>query len=38
MPINLKPGGVPEPAKVYLLGQKDRDVIDTTFDKLHAQD
>lgn len=37
MPINLKPGAVPRPARVYPLGQKYRDVVDSTFDKLRAQ-
>ena len=36
MPINLKPGATAKPFKVYSLGQKDREVVDTTFDKLHA--
>ena len=37
MPINLKPGAEAKPAKVYPLGQRDREVVDRTFDKLHAQ-
>lgn len=37
MPVNLKPGAVPKPNKVYPLGAKDRAVIDATFDKLHQQ-
>ena len=37
MPITLKPGADPKAARVYPLGQKDREVIDETFDKMHAQ-
>ena len=37
MPIPLKPGATSKPARVYPVGQKDRDVIDATHDKLHAQ-
>ena len=37
MPINLKPGAVPKPARPYPVSQKDKEVIDETFDKLHAQ-
>lgn len=37
MPVNLKPNAVAKPAKVYPLGQRDREVVDSTFDKLHAQ-
>lgn len=37
MPIPIKPDAVTKPAKVYPVGQKDKQVIDDTFDKLHAQ-
>ena len=37
MPIKLKSGAQPKASKVYPLGQKDRQVVDETFDKLHAQ-
>ena len=37
MPIPLKPGAKPKPSKVYPLGQKDREVVDATFDKLQQQ-
>lgn len=37
MPIPLKPGATSKPAKVYPVGQKDKEVIDATFDKLHEQ-
>ena len=38
MPINLKSGIVPKPpAKVYPVGQRDKECIDTTFDKLQEQ-
>ena len=37
MPIPLKPGATSRPARVYPVGQKDREVIDATFDKLHDQ-
>lgn len=37
MPIPLKPGVESKPARVYPVGQKDREVIDETFDKLHKQ-
>ena len=38
MPINLKSGVVPKPpAKVYPVGQRDKECIDTTFDKLQEQ-
>ena len=37
MPINLKPGADPKPARVYPLSQKDRDVVDDTFNKMHEQ-
>ncbi len=37
MPVNLKDGAVPKPAKVYPLGRMDRDVIDATFDRLQEQ-
>jgi hypothetical protein len=38
MPIKLKDGAQPKASKVYPLGQKDRQVVDETFDKLHAQE
>ena len=37
MPIPLKPDATFKPAKVYPVGQKDKEVIDATFDKLHDQ-
>ena len=37
MPIPLKPGVTSKPAKVYPVGQKDKEVIDATFDKLQEQ-
>ena len=37
MRIPLKPGAKPKPSKVYPLSQKDREVVDATFDKLQAQ-
>ena len=37
MPIKLKAGALPKASKVYPLGQKDRQVVDETFDKLHSQ-
>ena len=37
MPIPLKTGAVSKPGRVYPVGQKDREVIDKTFDKLHDQ-
>lgn len=37
MPIPLKPGVTSKPAKVYPVGQKDKEVIDATFDKMHDQ-
>ncbi|ODH49609.1 hypothetical protein GX48_04262 [Paracoccidioides brasiliensis] len=38
MQILLIPGRKPQTsAKVYLLGQKDREVVDDVFDKLHQQ-
>jgi len=37
MPIKLKTGAQPKASKVYPLGQKDRQVVDSTFDKLHEQ-
>ena len=37
MPIPLKPDATSKPAKVYAVGQRDKDVIDTTFDKMHDQ-
>ena len=37
MPIPLKPDAVAKPSRVYPVSQKDREVIDSTFDKLHAQ-
>ena len=37
MPIPLKPGVTSKPARVYPVGQKDKEVIDATFDKLHDQ-
>ena len=37
MPIPLKPDATSKPARVYPVGQKDRDVIDATFGKLHDQ-
>ena len=35
MPIPLKEGSDPKPSRVYPLGEKDREVVDETFDKLH---
>ena len=35
MPIPLKPNTTSKPSKVYPVGQKDKEVIDTTFDKLY---
>ena len=37
MPIPLKPDATSKPARVYPVGQKDKEVIDATFDKLHEQ-
>ena len=37
MPINLKLGIVPKPARPYPVSQKDKEVIDETFDKLYTQ-
>ena len=37
MPIPLKPNAKSKPARVYPVGQRDKDVIDDTFDKLQAQ-
>ena len=37
MPIPLKPGITPKPARVYPVSQRDKQVIDETFDKLHQQ-
>ena len=37
MPIPLKPDAKAKPSKVYPLGQKDREVVDATFDKLQQQ-
>lgn len=37
MPIPVKPGTKPKPSKVYPIGQKDREVVDATFDKLQQQ-
>ena len=37
MPIPLKPDAVPKPSRVYPVGQKDKEVIDEAFDKLHDQ-
>ena len=37
MPIPLKPNVTSKPSRVYPVSQKDRDVIDETFDKLHDQ-
>ena len=37
MPIKLKTGAQPKASRVYPLGQKDRQVVDETSDKLHAQ-
>lgn len=37
MPIPLKPGVDSKPSRVYPLGQKDKEIIDETFDKLHQQ-
>lgn len=37
MPIPLKPDAKVKSAKVYPLGQKDREVVDATFDKLQQQ-
>ena len=37
MPLPLKPDAVPKPSRVYSVGQKDKDVIDEAFNKLHDQ-
>ena len=37
MPIPLKSDAKAKPSKVYPLGQKDREVVDATFDKLQQQ-
>ena len=37
MPIPLKPGAESKPSRVYPVSQKDREVIDESFDKLHRQ-
>ena len=37
MPIPLKPGLPPKPTRVYLVSQRDKQVIDETFDKLYSQ-
>ena len=37
MPIPLKPDAKAKSSKVYPLGQKDREVVDATFDKLQQQ-
>ena len=37
MPISIKPGASVKAARVYPLGQRDREVIDETFDKMHDQ-
>lgn len=37
MPIPLKPDAAAKPSRVYPVSQKDKDVIDETFDKLHTQ-
>ena len=37
MPIPLKDGADPKPSRVYPLGERDRKIIDDTFDKLHDQ-
>lgn len=37
MPIPLKPDSKATPSRVYPVSQKDKDVIDETFDKLHKQ-
>ena len=37
MPIRLKAGAQPKASRVYPLGQKDRQVVDETFNKLYAQ-
>ena len=37
MPIPLKPDAAPKPSRVYPVSQKDKDVIDETFNKLHEQ-
>ena len=37
MPIPLKPEAVSKPSRVYPASQKDREVIDESFDKLHRQ-
>ena len=37
MPIRLKPGATSKPARVYPVGQKDKEVVGNTFDKLHEQ-
>ena len=37
MPIPLKPDAVAKPSRVYPVSQKDRAIIDETFDKLHEQ-
>lgn len=37
MPIPLKADADPKPCRVYPLGQKDREVVDETFDKMHQQ-
>ena len=37
MPIPLKPGVTPKPARVYPVNQRDKQLIDETFDKLHQQ-
>ena len=37
MPIPLKPDAKAKPSKVYPLDQKDREIVDATFDKLQQQ-
>lgn len=37
MPIPLKSDAAPQPSRVYPVSQRDKDVINTTFDKLHQQ-
>ena len=37
MPIPLKPGITPKPARVHPVSQRDKQIIDETFDKLHQR-
>ena len=37
MPIPLKADALPKPSRVYPVSQKDKEVIDEAFDKLHQQ-